>query len=317
MGNVKFKSFDLETKRPQVLLLGNGLTYSTGIPWYELIEKVARNKTIVEKYKKLDSSGKPVGFHVPNTVLTLATSEKDDQQRHKKYGEVFKNTHYDPIVSIDRLMEIPFDAVLTTNYTYELEASLSPAYPGLTVVSKRRYAYQTKIKPDPKYLLHTYNRIEETDIWHIHGELRRPSSIILSHDEYARMVSQILEYNKSRGADYETLKRNLDFSSWVDYLLMGDVYILGLALDFSDFDLWWLLGRRLREHTKCGDIIFYEPKKADNQYKQMALKDSDVTVETCGITIASGADYNKFYDLAITDIQKRVSDKLSGSKKSC
>ena len=152
------------------------------------------------------------------------------------------------------------------------------------------------------------------DIWHIHGELRRPSSIILSHDEYARMVFQILDYNAKRGADYEMLNRNLDFRSWVDYFLMGDVYILGLAIDFSDFDLWWLLGRRLREHAKCGDIIFYEPEKTDNHYKQLALKDSEVTVESCGVTINSGADYERFYNLAISDIQKRVEAKASARK---
>lgn len=310
MSNLKFKTFNMEVCRPQVLLLGNGLTYSDGVPWYKLIEEVARDKTIVDKYKKYDPDGNHIGFHVPNTVLTLATSEKDDQQRHKKYGKAFENIQYNTKTTIKNLMKIPFDAILSTNYTYELEAALFPDYPTLSTKSQRKYAFQTINKRDSKYLLHTYNRIKEMDIWHIHGELRRPGSIILSHDEYARMVHKILSYNAERGADYEVLKEKLDFRSWIDYFLMGDVYILGLTLDYSDFDLWWLLGRRLRENAQCGSIIFYEAKKEDAIYKQMALEDSNVNIETCGCTITSGSDYDKFYDLAIQDIQKKIEAKL-------
>ena len=196
---------------------------------------------------------------------------------------------------------------MTTNFTYELEAELHPGYPGLTTESKRKYAYTTGDTKDAKYLLRTYNRLEKRDIWHIHGELRRPSSIILSHDEYARLVHRILAYNENRGRDYEKYKNELKFKSWVDYFLVGDVYTLGLGLDFSEFDLWWLLGRRLRERAGCGKYIFYEPEKTDNHYKLLALQDAGVEVRSCGVTIRDGSDYARFYALAIEDIKSQVS----------
>lgn len=99
MSNRDNKVFDLDVRRPQVLLLGNGLTYSTGVPWPELILKVAKDSTICEKYvKKKNSVGKVLSFHVPNTVLTLATSETDDIQRHQKYGEALQCSAYAPNV---------------------------------------------------------------------------------------------------------------------------------------------------------------------------------------------------------------------------
>lgn len=306
MSNQDIKVFDMDTRRPQVLLLGNGLTYNTGVPWPNLIQKVAKDRTICGKYEKKDSTGKAVGFHVPNTVLTLSTSETDDIQRHQKYGEALKCSAYTPNAWLSRLLSSPFDAVLTTNYTYELEAELHLEYPALTAEGKRKYAYTTGDTRDAKYLLRTYNRLGKHDIWHIHGELRRPSSIILSHDEYARLVHHILAYNESRGRDYEKYKNELKFKSWVDYFLVGDVYTLGLGLDFSEFDLWWLLGRRLRERAGCGKLIFYEPEKTDNHYKLLALQDAGVEVRSCGVIIRDGDDYARFYALAIDDIHAQI-----------
>lgn len=309
MSHCDCKVFNMNDCRPQVLLMGNGLTYNTGVPWHELIRKVARDKADIEKYEKKNEAGNFIGFHVPNTVLTLATSETDDTKRHQKYGDALKGSKYSSIDCLGKLLSLPFDAVLTTNYTYELEATLCEKYPGLSEENKRKYAFWTSERSEGKYLLRTCNRLKlnAPDIWHIHGELRRPSSIILSHDEYARLVHQVLEYNKSRGREYEKYRNELKFQSWVDYFLMGDVYVLGLALDFAEFDLWWLLGRRLRERAGCGKFIFYEPGKMDNHYKLLALQDAGVDVRSCGITIHDGSDYARFYKQAMKDIQSQVS----------
>lgn len=311
MSHCNCKEYNTENSRPQVLLMGNGLTYNTGVPWYELIRKVAKDKDIIKKFEKENEEGKFGGFHVPNTVLTLATSETDDTKRHKKCSEVLEDAKYSPIDSLNSLLSMPFDAVLTTNYTYEAEAALYPKYPDLSATDKRKYAFWTSTDSEGRYLLRTFNqmRFGTPRIWHIHGELRRPSSIILSHDEYARLVYRILDYNKNRGNEYKKFKSTLKFKSWVDYFLMGDVYVLGLGLDFTEFDLWWLLGRRLRERAGCGKFIFYEPEKTDNHYKQLALTDAGVDIRTCGITIRDNSEYTQFYKLAIEDIRKQVCKK--------
>ena len=308
----KGKVFNLEERRPKVLLMGNGLTYGSTVPWHELIYKVARPGIDFSKYEERDEKDQFIRFHVPNTVLTLATSEVSDDRRHTRYVDVLKDIQYPENQKLKELLSIPFDAILTTNYTYELEAALYPRYPSLKEAGKRNYAYVTEKNRDGRILLQTYNRLPGSgqEIWHIHGELRRPSSIILSHDEYARLVRELLTYNRERGGTYETKRTELEFKSWVDYFLMGDVYILGLSFDFSEFDLWWLLGRRLREKSGCGKIVFYEPKKNDSIHKQYALQDAGVDVRTMDVEIGSnGGTYEVFYKQALNDIRKEVSGK--------
>lgn len=296
-----FKHFDISVKRPQVLVLGNGLSYKTSVPWHDLIKGVARSGADVELYNTPDNSG----FHLPNTVMTLATSIVEDGKRHDKYVNILHRDNYPTNENIKCLLKMPFDAILSANYTYELEAELYEKYPGLSKSGKLKYAGVTRAEYDKKFLLHTFNRIKEDapDIWHVHGELRCPSSIVLSHDEYARLIHDIIDHNKKRADDYTKYKNDLNFKSWVDYFLMGDVYILGLGMDFSEFDLWWLLGRRLREKGGCGKCVFYEPEKDDTFYKHAALRDSGVTVKTCGVKINAGGKYEDFYRSAIADIK--------------
>lgn len=310
--------FDLTKRRPKVLLFGNGLIWETCVPWQELIRKVKRPEADIEKYMIYEGSGEDrrfVGFRVPNTVMTLATSLISDGERHNKYGEVLNPTNQTPSPLLKKLLLDEkgklsyFDAVLTTNYTYEAEALFHERYPTLTDRSKAAYAVNTAENGDAKFLLHTCNKLKTgPEIWHIHGELRRPSSIVLSHDEYARLVGELMKFNSDRRDDYLRHQTDLLIESWVDYFLMGDVYILGFGMDFSEFDLWWLLGRRLREKAGCGKCVFYEPEKADNQYKLAALADAGVTVKTCGVSLTAGGTYAAFYDAAIADIHAELKD---------
>lgn len=139
------------------------------------------------------------------------------------------------------------------------------------------------------------------------GNSDAPASSFFLMTKYARLVHHILAYNKNLGRDFEKYRNEFKFKSWVDYFLVGDVYTLGLGLDFSEFDLWWLLGCRLRERAGCGKFIFYEPEKTDNHYKLLALQDAGVEVRSCGVIIRDGGDYARFYALAIEDIQVQVS----------
>ena len=308
----QFRYYDLDKHRPKVLLIGNGLTYDTSVSWSELIKKVSRDKVKVSYYEETETNGSHKRFLVPNTILTLVTSAIDDCERHQKYlsalNDESNKNGYPTNRKIEQLLNLPFDAVLTTNYTYEIESAIISRYPRLKASSKRKYAATTGKQPDNKFLLHTFNRLtpDSPDIWHIHGELRRPSSLILSHDEYARYIHQIILHNSDRGNDYVNYRNELKMKSWVDYFLVGDMYILGLGLDFSEFDLWWLLGRRLREKSGWGEFVFYEPKSVDNIIKQQALRDVGVKVENCNIDIDIDRRFDDFYYAAIEDINTRM-----------
>ena len=307
------KPIDLTQKHPQVLLVGNGLTRSTGYSWHDFINNCAKDKIDIEKYKKDNV------FQIPNTILSLTVMETDDVQRHRRYIENLNKINYISNPHIDKLVKLPVDSILTTNYTYEIEYAIRDNYPDLTDNSKKKYA--VAIKSDAKYLVHTYNAFNEfPPIWHIHGEARRKSSLILSHDEYARLTNKIIEYCNKRKDDYSIYNRDIHVKSWIDYFILGDLYILGFGFDFAEFDLWWLINRRIREKETKGKIYFYEPKTKDNKYKLLAMEDMGIKVESLGIEIEEkdeNADrkYNDFYNKAIDDIANKMGVKHNGNIK--
>ena len=268
----QYKCFDINASRPQVLLTGNGLTRNNK-PWAELIRSLARDGVPVAKFAANTGESS-----LPYTIMTLATAETEDVVRKKKYQDEFSDKKYPDNPMLKSLISLPFDAILTTNYTYEIECVQISQYAALS--DKTKYACSTLSQRDNRYLLHTFNRLTEDggDIWHIHGELRNKSSMILSHDEYARLIHEIMTYNQKRGKDYQDYGNDLKFKSWVDYFLMGDVYILGFGMDYSEFDLWWLLGRRLREKAKVGRIYYYSIKSEENRLKNLALRYTGVEV---------------------------------------
>lgn len=311
-----YKSFNLDKKYPQVILVGNGITRGSGIEWTKLIEKCARPGIDISSYKK------DKRFLVPNNILTLAALIVDDTKRHNSYSEQLSKIEYTNNELINKLIALPGDAILTTNYTYELEYSIDNKYPSLTDESKRQYMrYASSRKIQEKYLVRTYNKINDSspDIWHIHGEIRRKSSLILSHEEYAKLVNKIIEYIQGRSDEYEKHRLDLKIKSWIDYFILADLYIVGFGFDFSEFDLWYLLNRRLREKTKTGRIFFYEPIEADNYYKVKALRDIGVKVEDFGIDVTKCENsddkakmYSEFYSKAIEDIYSKMIDSTSG-----
>ncbi len=305
-----YKIFNLLERRPQVLLFGNGIVRNDNedMRWERLIQSIARDGIDVSEYRD-----------VPYTIQATAVADMGDTKRHQKYEDKLTKAAYRKNSLVNALLTVPFDAILSTNYTYELEYHMLSQYPELSKHAKLKYSHWTIDKRDSKYLIHGFNRLKKDgvaqDIWHIHGETRRPTSLILTHDEYARLISRILLYNKERKKDYLDYENEMHFKSWIDYFILGDLYILGQGLDFSEFDLWWLLNRRLRENNvETGKVIFYEPKTKRAETKTSVLKALDVECEHCGITIEpnclkADAFYKDFYIRAISDIRRRMSDR--------
>lgn len=308
--NANARKFNIAEKEyPKVLLFGNGLTRNEkSLSWDTLIEKVCRPGVNIEYYKTDIGNNKKV-FRLPYSVLSLATSPFDDKERHNKYAEVLGTIEYGNNTYLKTLVKDLFDAVLTTNYTYEAEVSIETKYANYNSKQKQYYAYYTSDRYDSKYLIHSYNKIgkDNPGIWHIHGEVRRKDSMILSLYEYVRYINKIGEYKESRREDYLYKTEELEFESWIDYFLFGEVFVLGFGFDFSELDLWWLLGRRLSTNENRGQIHFYEPETNDNKIKHIALKDMGVDVQNLGfIEEKNKVNYDEFYKKAIEKIFKQV-----------
>lgn len=318
-GSVSLGKFNLSKRLPQVVFVGNGLVYDSDMSWKELIKQTARDGVDVNRYINEQKE-----FKLPNTILTFVTADNNDKCRHKKYISIINDKEYKRNEHINELLKLPIDAFLTTNYTYEIEYAINNNYPRLSNKGKCKFSECTadnygKGKVDARYLIHTYNKFDEfPSIWHIHGEARRKSSLILSHDEYARLVNKILEFNTKRKNDYEKFRNEIKIKSWIDYFILGDIYIIGCGFDFAEFDLWWLINRKNREKSITGKIYFYEPIEQKNKYKHMALKDVGVEVLNLDTEIFdSDSDeeindkFQKFYSKAIEDIEIKIQNKLN------
>ena len=255
------------------MLVGNGILKScarqnnfNAKDWSQCLFDISKNKTtFITK-----ESFKEIPYSLQATIIAPA----NDKERWDLYSEKLKTLSLSDNLLLKSLVTLGFDSILTTNYTYEIEncfhenySSLKNKLPYAKTIIRKSLNYQ----PDPKYLLHTFNQFKNSpQIWHIHGELRRKSSIVLTHDEYSRLIHRLISENALNENKYVKFEDEVRYNSWLDYLLMSNLYIVGLGLDFSEFDLWWIINRRVRERAKTGRIVFFY-NKSDSLQVNSAL----------------------------------------------
>lgn len=111
-------------------------------------------------------------------------------------------------------------------------------------------------------------------LWKIHGDISRIQSVTLGFDQYCGSISKLSNYIKGKYSSDKGVKcttpmeekcRNenlFDGISWAELFFRTNVYIIGLGLDFSEIDIWWLLNKRKRiekginqEKKKTQDIV--------------------------------------------------------------
>jgi hypothetical protein len=143
---------------------------------------------------------------------------------------------------------------------------------------------------ESKYSIFRHNRINGTRVWHIHGECNVPGSITLGYEHYSGQLQQMRNYVVS-GTNYRKksnqkplssrIKTNEIFhESWIDLFFTRDIHIIGLALDFVETDIWWLLTYRARllknkRHKIANKIYYYIPEKyVENSKHKIELLNS-------------------------------------------
>ena len=303
---------------PNVLIFGNGLIHNKNNGgWSDVICKIAG----CDKQQSIENA--------PYTLIATLQLPKDDKERHNKYDMYFNENkvsgyEYGSYPVLEQLLKLPFNVVLSTNFTYEAENVFSPGFNLLKSATKSKYQYFTKKETDrnkDRFGLCKYYKFSDNSpaVFHIHGETRNTSSMVFTHDEYSRFLAAVVEYNKQLGKKYYDYADSFHFESWIDYLLLGNVYIVGLGFDFSEFDLWWLLNRRNREKlVQTGKVYFYCPENEsskDNKYREKisALEMLGVSVEHCNVDFSSldlseSEKYSLFYKLAIEDINSKLNN---------
>lgn len=297
----------MKNKRPKILLLGNGINRAfNSDSWDDLLNSIDRRR---DRY---DIGG----FRCPEALKAILITEDnvDKALKNKKeeLGNLGSGKSEKQMRLLLRLLELGFDEILTTNYSYELETAALGARGVNERTLKRMQGHSDEVsRCESRFLLHTYNRVKlekgERRIWHIHGEARKPDSMILGAYYYGNLLGKIVALNKKRKSYYSSLKPDEapKIRSWADAFILGDVYILGFGFGFSETDMWWLLNRKKREPGRVGKTYFYElkPPSEVNRAKLDLL--TLMGVKIIYNTVVDN-DWQEAYERAVADIEKRV-----------
>ena len=267
-----------------ILLLGNGLNQNEKLvcSWDELLDSTFEDeingydgtKSLqfdshkgVKKLPSVEGLTMTLGFDLQEfyaidhsiadntTDLKRKIADKMRQKMEKITNEVgfqWESTiHW-------AIMNLPISTYLTTNYDYSLEKSVDATFKSKKGSNETIYS---------RYRKHIVNiGSESKTIYHIHGELHVPRSICLGFEQYSgsleKMRSDLVRSTKNSEDSTDDHRYHLsdvlmglkkengedeDDGSWYIKFFKEDVYILGLRLDFSEQDLWWLLDFRIRK----------------------------------------------------------------------
>ena len=282
------------TTFPKVLLLGNGINRAFGMSsWENLLGSISQGES-------LDLENVP--YPLRAVILTNDNVGNNMKEIAPMLAEMRASTEEAQLL---RSIVLPFDVVLTSNYTYELEKALCPEFK-IYISSPCKFRRFARIDTTTfaRNALHTYFELSNMNksIWHIHGEAAKPDTMILGHYYYGKLLAEMQKYISVLIKRYKTCKTTgnaFEYRSWVDYFLIGDVTIIGFGLDLSEIDLWWLINAKKR-HFPETHITFYKPDIKENE---------KLLAEAYGIKVVS----DKFED-SFTDYYHKLANKMLSPK---
>ena len=294
--------------RPRVLLLGNGLNrVYGGASWTGLLEEINRTHFTTEQVRSLP---------FPLQAVLLSDDHVDLSLKSLRQKLTACEMHPWLEEQLKKLLALPFDAILTANFTYELEFAADPEF-GAVPYRARRYRRHTKAvsQAEKRFMLSTYYMLPVGDgrtvpLFHVHGEALKPDTVILGHYFYGNLLFRYDDY-LTRYAPGQSYRERMDDDgmevlSWLDYFILGDVYSLGFGFDVSEMDLWWLLCRKKRERAAHGSVLFFEPERSSAETKNALLTTYGVERIPLGARDLRSGDYQGFYERAVDEIVRRM-----------
>ena len=320
------------------ILLGNGIHRCFGGEgWTKFLESITTeamkelllsraNEIVPSLEESIDLEKLLENIKCPAPLLaTLLTEDSLDVSLRKKANQYLAGTEDGTAWSISitnsernllqALLELEIEDIFTTNYTYELEmADIYPVQFTRTMRKKMQEHTATVSRAENKYLYHTYNCLKNAKkrVWHIHGEMDKPDSMILGHYYYSKNI-----HNMENQLEKEPIKPdNLegDKESWLKMFLTANVFCIGFSCDLSEHDMWWLLNRKAREKENCGKVYFYAPKSKgfDTKIELMRVMKNVTTSEPLFEIIdfnrvnSDNFNWEEFYYMALEDIRERI-----------
>lgn len=249
------------SKPISVLWLGNGLNRTfEGDSWERLIldaKKRRNNNTPIEEIYKLPA----------NMQIIAATTDNVDEEMAAISGYLKKQGSDKNLQKFIRkyVLSQNFSTIISTNYTYEIEKSIDNNYSLFPANSCRKVSERIK-QTQRSSMIYCFNQLEyeskNINIWHIHGEACTPSTMVMGNYYYGKRLCDISHYVSSRMSYLKVAYKNkakIEPKSWIDYFMLGNVYVCGFGMEMSELDFWWLVCCKKRNFPDT-NIFVYEPK---------------------------------------------------------
>lgn len=271
------------------IFLGNGFNRCTkgNKSWVDLLTLVAAdyNVTINDELKRNL-------YTFLYERIVLSPNHMDDIKRKEESIKTSIASDMGKIHPIDlyrKLVDLNASNLITTNYDYCLKEAYEDC----------NYSKKSVDASEDIYSIRRNVELQNSDnksvkIWHIHGEVNYPKSIMLGLDHYCGSISKMDSYLKGtysfkkegKTIVPEKIKNKLvenipfDYYSWIELFFNSNVHILGFGMDYSETDLWWILNKRARllkelNIKNMNKIYFYG--EIDNT-KAAMLRDFEVEV---------------------------------------
>lgn len=294
------------------IFFGNGINRlnSNNLSWNKLLDN-------------LKGSRKFNNDKLPNTMIY----ERIILERPLKESKVLNEEYHVKMQIAELMSEISTHQIyldlyhleaenyITSNYDYAFIESIK----NLGEVNLPLYEYTS----EDVYSIRRLKRISNTKqvkkhFWQIHGEIKKPATIMLGLDHYCGEIGKIDNYikgnyryieeekTKTEKSIADKLKENkFEDSSWIELFFNSNIHIIGFSMDFSEIDIWWILNKRARMKKSelsdliKNDIIFYcdEP----NEDLHGLLRSMDVKV-----SIIPSADGPKKFDDYYINLTKKL-----------
>ena len=207
-------------------------------------------------------------------------------ERMKQYSS---NHYYHQLIDLD------VETYLTTNYDHAFYDNNEEIIINEDITEKIYSIRRYKCLKFPN---------KEVVFYPFHGDVSNSKTIMLGLDQYGGALGKLNNYIKGyyrlknkmepipsmesrlsesislNPVDYGAKPSNNGLISWIDAFFYMNLHIIGLGLDFSEIDLWWLLTRRARFIQKLGvekvrnKIYYYctdSASEIDNQRQKYEL----------------------------------------------
>jgi len=278
------------------IFFGNGINRLNpeNISWANLLNEIKESRTFDNDNLPNTMIYERIILEKPNNYTNVL---HDEFETKTKIADLLANIR--PHQTYIDLFNINAENYLTTNYDYAFINSLQE----LKEVNFPIYEYSS----EDVYSIRRLKRISNArqlkkHFWQIHGEVRKPATIMLGLDHYCGEIGKIDNYIKGTyryTENKETIteksivdklrNKNFSGSSWLELFFNSNIHIIGFSLDYAEIDLWWIINKRARmKKSEFGslitnNIIFY--CEEINEHLKGVLESMDVTIETVSASL--------------------------------